>query len=75
MRKEKRKMKMPEYGTEAGALDWSESNTARRKDGPSEMKLELAKTTMKSTTQKLHQSTCQKSPVIWYGYNDYMAHH
>ena len=43
-RKEKGKMKMPEYGIEVGASDRSESDAARSEDGPPELRSENRQT-------------------------------
>ena len=53
MRKEKGKMKMSEYDTEANALDWSESKAVRCEDRLPEMRPESAKRAMKSANQRL----------------------
>ena len=47
-RKDKGKINMLEYGTKAGALDHSESETARSGDGPTESRSESAKRAIKS---------------------------
>ena len=67
-------MKMPEYGIDTGALDRSESKTARSEDRPLEKRSESAKRAIKSAEQKLCWFTRQKNPVARYRYNDYMAH-
>ena len=28
-----------------------------------------------TTNEKLHRTTCEKNPVTWFGYADYMAYH
>mgnify|MGYP000270544052 CR=1 FL=1 len=47
-RNEMGKMKMPEYGTEADASDWSEFNTVGSMKGPPEMRSESAQRALKS---------------------------
>ena len=37
----KGKMKMPEYSSKAGVLDWSESGTTRSDDRPQEARSEI----------------------------------
>ena len=54
-------MKILEYGIEVDASNWSESNTARSEDGPTEMRSELVKRAIKSANQKLRQSTHEKN--------------
>ena len=39
------------------------------------MRSETAKRALKSTNQRLHQSTSHKNHVFKYRYNEYMAHH
>ena len=34
-----------------------------------------AKRAMKSANKKLCRSTWHENPIIWYKYNEYMAHH
>ena len=52
-RKEKGKMKLPEYETETETSDQRESKTVTSKDVPSRVRLEAAERDTKSVTQKL----------------------
>mgnify|MGYP000072978367 CR=1 FL=1 len=74
-RKQKGKMKAPEYGTETETSNQRESDMATGKDVPPRVRSESGERATKSATQKLRRSTRQKNTVMWFGYNEYMAHH
>ena len=66
-------MKIPEYGTTAGASDWSESKAVRCEDEPLEMKSEQAKRAVQSANQKLVDPPATRTPsfgigtmIIWH---------
>ena len=73
--KQKGKKKIPQYDTDKEKSDWSKDNTGKNEEGQSETKSQSAKRALKSMNQNLRRSTHQKNPVIWYGYNEYMAHY
>ena len=62
-RKEKGKMKAPEYGTETETSDQRESETATGKDVPPRVRSESAERATKSATQKLCRSTRRRTPL------------
>ena len=75
-RRDKGKPKMLQQENNGEASDQSESdNVLGSDDGPSKVRTDLAKRAIKTTNEKLRQSTHQKTPVICYGYNEYMVHH
>ena len=66
---------MPEYGMNRDESDQSESDSEKSKEGPSKVKSASAKKACTSANDQLCRSTRQKNLVVWFGYNEYMAHH
>ena len=66
---------MSEHGTDRIELDQHESDSEKIDDGPSRAKYASAKKASTLANEKIHRSTCQKNPVVRFGYNEYMAHH
>ena len=65
---------MSEHDNLEGTSDQSESDEAMSEDGPLELRSKSTKA-LKTPNERLHRWTCQKNPMIRYGYDEYMAHH
>ena len=74
-RKEKVKKKMLEYNTDRDESDRRESDSEKSNDGPSRAMSTSAKKASTSANEQLRQSTCQKNPIVRFGYYEYMVHH
>ena len=74
-RKEKGKRKVSDYGTDRNESDRRESDSEGTGDGPSKPEPASTEKASTSANERLCRSTCQKNPVVRFGYNEYMAHH
>ena len=54
--------------------DRHESDSEKNEDWPSKTKSASAMKASKSANEQSCRSTPQKNPVVWFGYNEYMAH-
>ena len=64
-RKEKGKKKVSDSDTDRNESDRRESDSEGTDDGSSKT----------SANERLCRSSCQKNPVVRFGYNEYMEHH
>ena len=66
---------MSGYDRDWDELDRRESDSEKSDDGPWRAKSASAKKASTSANEQLCQSTCQKNPIVRFGYYEYMVHH
>ena len=66
---------MSDSGTDRNESDRRESNSEGTGDGSSKVTSGSTEKASTSAHLKLRRSTCQKNPVVRFGYKEYMVHH
>ena len=73
--KEKGKKKVLNSSTDRNESDRRVSDSEDSGDGPLRAKSTSAEKALTSANGQLRRSSRKKNLVVWFGYNEYMAHH